>query len=734
MKYFALTALLLVQLTTMMASCQEQGFVYPDAFEMMKLQAEEEAENQRLQSYPSGARPNELNSNSNNNGNYWARPGAPGNHPVGQFASFAPVAASAAPPPPPPGSVGPASSSALAPNRPPAQQQSGATPFDNFLPPRWRDHVLNLISRGITKFALDLDRVIEQTSEVSTENRVFSPASLTLTLSMVLLAAGGKTFDEVSKILGLESGIDVSKHSEIVHQIFGLSIRETLKKEQLDPTLPRSNFGFGIFVENGYPIREQFRAVSENVYKADVVNVDFSRDNKAAQRLINNWVNNRTAGLIKSLLSEPPSPLTKVIITSALYFMGEWEQHFVEESTRRKPFFTEPNQSVLVDLMYNGGEFPYHEDAQLGLKIISFPYKGRELSMYAILPDKQGTAGLREMRSKLNPEIIESLIDKMRNQSCIIGFPRMKLSSTLGLQGALKALGLHSLFDPATADLSVLSGGPGSKQPQQQQQQQQPRQQQQPASVNYSPTFQPAAAPASAVNYSSQKFQPASAPASFAPSFQSYAASYQPAPASVSALIRPQPYAQTYQSAPRPQPVSQLLQAPPLAVPASAPLPQQQQYGQAQARAQGGFKPGGSINRSSDAQSRYFRQQQQTNNVWQPRRWKRQNRPIDQEFLNFVNSQKLPTFGVDELRNTPGLTNPGIWADDVLHKVEMVVNERGTEAAAATSILLDRTGNFKRFIANRPFVFFIRHDASKSIWFWATINRPDPFYVGKDSP
>ncbi|CAB0038432.1 unnamed protein product [Trichogramma brassicae] len=548
---------------------------------MMKLQAEEEAENQRLQSYPSGARPNELN--GNNNGNYWARPGAPGNHPVSQFANFAPVAASAAPPPPPPppAAVGPV-------RPPPAQQQLGATPFDNFLPPRWRDHVLNLISRGITKFALDLDRVIEQTSEVSTENRVFSPASLTLTLSMVMLAAGGKTFDEVSKILGLESGIDVSKHSEIVHQIFGLSIRETLKKEQLDPSLPRSNFGFGIFVENGYPIREQFRAVSENVYKADVVNVDFSRDNKGAQQLINNWVNNRTAGLIKSLLSEPPSPLTKVIITSALYFMGEWEQHFVEESTRRKPFFTEPNQSVMVDLMYNGGEFPYHEDAQLGLKIISFPYKGREVSMYAILPDEPGAAALRNLKRRLNASDLEELIGKMQNRSCLVAFPRMNLSSDLNLERALKRMGLESLFDPSSADLGMLSQG-------------------------------------------------------------------------------------------------------------------------------------NPLGEGDDVRaSRYKSPFEQDHCL---------ARRLDPSFVAYLRSN-LPDVRLDELRRAENLVNPGLFADSLLHRVRMQVNEEGTEAAAATAIeFIDKILPDERFKADRPFLLAIRHAPTKSLMFWATVNKPTPFYT-----
>ena len=109
--------------------------------------------------------------------------------------------------------------------------------------------VLNLISRGITKFTLDVDHAIDSGSSPSNDNLIFSPISLTTTLAMILLASGGKTFEEASKILGLESGVDISQHSEVVHQIFGLLINESLRRQSLNPQLPQSNFGFGIFVE-----------------------------------------------------------------------------------------------------------------------------------------------------------------------------------------------------------------------------------------------------------------------------------------------------------------------------------------------------------------------------------------------------------------------------------------------------------------------------------------------------
>ncbi|NXN95721.1 SPB10 protein, partial [Rhinopomastus cyanomelas] len=61
----------------------------------------------------------------------------------------------------------------------------------------------------------------------------------------------------------------------------------------------------------------------------------------------------------------------------------------------------------------------------------------------------------------------------------------------------------------------------------------------------------------------------------------------------------------------------------------------------------------------------------------------------------------------------------------VIHKAFVEVNEEGTEAAAATGILVMRskppTMTFK---ANHPFLFFIRHNKSRTILFLGRICSP----------
>lgn len=78
------------------------------------------------------------------------------------------------------------------------------------------------------------------------------------------------------------------------------------------------------------------------------------------------------------------------------------------------------------------------------------------------------------------------------------------------------------------------------------------------------------------------------------------------------------------------------------------------------------------------------------------------------------------------LFTNPDAVNPGLYADEVVHKVYMDITESGTEAAAATGISLNRSGGRVTFRADIPFLFFIMHHETKTILFWGSVKTPTP--------
>ncbi|XP_063700550.1 serine protease inhibitor 28Dc isoform X2 [Culicoides brevitarsis] len=70
------------------------------------------------------------------------------------------------------------------------------------------------------------------------------------------------------------------------------------------------------------------------------------------------------------------------------------------------------------------------------------------------------------------------------------------------------------------------------------------------------------------------------------------------------------------------------------------------------------------------------------------------------------------------------LSNPGLFASDVLHKIKLIVNEQGTEAGAATAVTINRSGPQVFFRVEVPFLVVIRHDSTKLPLFYGSVFEP----------
>lgn len=80
---------------------------------------------------------------------------------------------------------------------------------------------------------------------------------------------------------------------------------------------------------------------------------------------------------------------------------------------------------------------------------------------------------------------------------------------------------------------------------------------------------------------------------------------------------------------------------------------------------------------------------------------------------------------LDVLREMPDLANPFLFADEIIHKVDLTVNEKGTEGGAATAITLNRSGTSVVFRVDMPFMFLIRHDPTRVALFYGVVFQPE---------
>ena len=76
-------------------------------------------------------------------------------------------------------------------------------------------------------------------------------------------------------------------------------------------------------------------------------------------------------------------------------------------------------------------------------------------------------------------------------------------------------------------------------------------------------------------------------------------------------------------------------------------------------------------------------------------------------------------------------TSQQLFISKVIHKAFVDVNEKGTEAAAATAVMMNPTAMrmqvafIPQIIADRPFLFLIRHRESGLILFAGIVKNPE---------
>jgi serpin B len=279
-------------------------------------------------------------------------------------------------------------------------------------------------------------------------NLFFSPYSISTALAMTYAGARDETEKQMVEALHF------TLPGPRLFPAFG-----TLQKQLIQEDKSR---GYRLLLANALwgqkdeTFLKGFLDLTKNYYGAHLSQLDFVNETEKSRQIINSWVEEKTKNKIKGLI--PPNGIdkeTKLVITSAIYFKGEWKTKFKWWKTRSADFNITKKDKVKARMMQLKEVFKYCENEKV--QVLELPYRGNEINMLLILPKE--IEGIKKLEDTITTETLNVLLSKMQNTKVDVYLPKFKIIwGACVLNDTLTALGMPDAFIPEKADFSGMTG------------------------------------------------------------------------------------------------------------------------------------------------------------------------------------------------------------------------------------------------------------------------------------
>jgi len=295
---------------------------------------------------------------------------------------------------------------------------------------------------GNTQFALALYEKLR----TEDGNLCFSPYSISSALGMTYAGARGGTEAQMAQALHFTEQTET-------HRAFA---QLRARMEEIDRAdVNNLRIANRLWPHQRYPFLQSFLDICQEHYAATLVPMDYNEP-ETARQIINDWVAQETNEKIQDLLpSGLLDELTRLVLTNAVYFKGNWDSQFDKAKTETAPFWIGPSESVDAPLMQQQQTtFPYAETASL--QIVELPFAGDDLALVILLPKERDR--LQEVEESLSASDLDRWLGQLRPREVDLCLPRFRVNSSFRLDSALRTLGMVDAFDDAKADFSGMDG------------------------------------------------------------------------------------------------------------------------------------------------------------------------------------------------------------------------------------------------------------------------------------
>lgn len=273
--------------------------------------------------------------------------------------------------------------------------------------------------------------------ENDNKNMIYSPLSIKYALNMLNEGASGNTKEQIESVI---KDLDVTKYDNI------------------NKVLSLAN---GVYIRDIYSdsVKDEFITILEEKYNAEVRYDPFKN-----AKSINTWIEDKTLGQIKNLLSDDQisDPSNRMALINALAIDMEWKSDFETDKTAGRDFHLADNTKMQATTMYketSRNSYSYYKDENVtALTMDLKEYGDTQLEFFAIMPKDNLSEYIKNLSMDDINKISEELILASKTKAGIdIYIPKFKFDYSLDLKKDLKTLGITDAFNENLADFTNMT-------------------------------------------------------------------------------------------------------------------------------------------------------------------------------------------------------------------------------------------------------------------------------------
>ena len=273
------------------------------------------------------------------------------------------------------------------------------------------------------------------------ENPVLSPISAYIALSMAGIGAENNTKKEFASLLGDEEDV----------KALCQKLMTSLPTETKDTTITLAN---SAWIDDTYTVKDDWLSEIDSVMYSDVFRESLS--SSKVPGLMNEWIEQKTNGLIDKMIDRPFDGYTKLVLFNTVYFKAKWADPFEAYDVYTDRFYREDKEEIDAEIMHKESDMEYlSNDFAEGL---IFPYRkdaesDGNFALVALKPSDEDMK-VRELYEKLTPSVVNELIENKSTELVNTKLPKFELTFDKVLNESLINMGLKDAFEPEKADFS----------------------------------------------------------------------------------------------------------------------------------------------------------------------------------------------------------------------------------------------------------------------------------------